>query len=191
MSRDTLIDNKKRSTGSLKDSEPLFIAVGKIRKPHGLDGTVVVEVLTDFPERIEPGKHLRIGEGGPVVELSKVRNKGRLLLVNFHGYTDISSVSELRNRYLLVSQTEIPELPEDDFYHHDLIGVSVRDASQTEIGRVEDILTTGAVDVLVCRSVAGKEFLVPAHGDFLILIDIEAGFIQLRENSGILPDLID
>ena len=190
MSKDLFIDNPEQSTGSLKDSEPVFIAVGKIRKPHGLDGTVVVEVLTDFPERIEPGKHLTIGEGGPRVEISKVRNKGRLLLVNFHGYMDISSVSDLRNRYLLVPKAEIPELPEGDFYHHDLQGLSVRDESGAEIGKVEAILETGAVDVISCRATGGKEFLVPAHDDFLMLIDLHAGFIQLKNNSGILRDSI-
>ena len=53
---------KERPAGSLKTGEPVFLAAGKIRRPHGVHGDLLVELLTDFPERLVEGKVVYEGE---------------------------------------------------------------------------------------------------------------------------------
>jgi len=72
-----------------------------------------------------------------------------------------------------VDSQDLPELPEGEFYHHQLIGLQVFDPQGNEIGILQNILETGANDVYLIKNSDAKEILIPALLDLIKKIDIE------------------
>jgi len=180
--------DKARSTGSLPNSEPVFLAVGKLRRPHGVHGEMVMEVWTDFPERLSPGSWLYIGSEHQAHKLVKTRGHKNDLLVSLEGYATPEAVGMLRNLIVYVSAESRPDLPEGEFYHHQLIGLKVISDQGVHLGRVRDILETGANDVLVIQAENRSEILVPFIDELLIRVDLATGEIHLRLMKGLLPE---
>ena len=70
-------------------------------------------------------------------------------MLTFDGYTTPESVGVLRNQILYVRTADLPPLPDGDYYHHQVIGLNVVDEAGRLLGKVTEILETGANDVLV------------------------------------------
>ena len=88
-----------------------FLAVGILRKPHGIMGEILMELLTDFPERITKGKKIYLGEGHEQVIIRSARNSNNGLLVHLENIESREAVVELRNKVVYVRCDEIPNLP--------------------------------------------------------------------------------
>jgi 16S rRNA processing protein RimM len=79
-------------------------------------------------------------------------------------------------------------LPEGEYYHHQLIGLKVVSEQGKVLGKVTEILATGANDVYVVRAEIGPEILIPAADEFVRAVDLEHGELQVRLVPGLLPD---
>ena len=88
--------NNLNNQGSLQTSGPEFICIGKIHRAHGIQGDVVLDPMTDFPERIRRGKSVYIGETHIPVTVARVRQKPPFLLVGFKGIENETKASEFR-----------------------------------------------------------------------------------------------
>jgi 16S rRNA processing protein RimM len=174
--------------GSLANSEPVFLAVGKLRRTHGVRGEIVMEVLTDFPERIHTGMTLYAGPEHQPLRLHSLRWHGSTLLVTFDGYETLEQVVEWRNHLLYVTAADRPPLPEGEYYHHQVLGLRVVSEQGETLGQVTEILATGANDVYVVRPDIGKEILIPAVDDFILAVDLERGELRVRLLPGLLPE---
>lgn len=171
---------KKNETGSPGEGEPLFLVVGKLRRPHGIHGEILMDVLTDFPERLLPGKKVLVGEAHQPVEIVHVRRHDPELLISFDGIESREEAGEFRNQMVYVEADALPELPEGEFYHHELVGLRVEDESGQELGVLEQVLVTGANDVYVVRTGDAKELLLPVIHDVVLEIDPENGKVVVR-----------
>lgn len=169
-----------QGSGSPHNGEPEFVCVGKIHRSHGLDGSVVLNPMTDFPERIRPGKKLLAGNEKRELTVCAVRTKPPYLLVRFDGIQDETAASELRNTFVFVSVDSLPKLPEGEYYFHQLIGLTAVNDDGEPFGRLEDILETGANDVYVIRFPDGSEKLIADIPANIGKIDIDAGTILVR-----------
>lgn len=149
--------NKKQ--GSSDFGEPEFICIGKIHRSHGLDGTVVFNPMTDFPDRIRKGRKVYFGETHLPLEILSVRDHPPYLLVQLSGVTTPEEAFEMRNQFLFVRADELPKLPEGRFYFHQLTGFDVVDMDGNRIGKLREILETGANDVYVVVKNDGEEVL--------------------------------
>jgi 16S rRNA processing protein RimM len=157
-------------------------------KPHGLRGELAMKVYTDFPERLEPGTLLYIGDAYEPKAIQSVRWNKDTLLVRFEGITDRDQAEGLRSQWVLVRSDDRPLLPPGEYYHHQLIGLDVVDQSGSGIGKVGEILSTGANDVLVIAGKDGEELLIPATEEVLIEIDLDGGRLVVNLIPGLLPD---
>ncbi len=175
-----LADARKGGAGSPDKGEPLFLAVGSLRRPHGVKGEIVMEVLTDFPERLKVGKTLFIGEERQGMQLSSLRWHDKALLVRFEGYTDREAVGRLRNALVYVRSDDLPALPEGEYYHHQLLGLTVVNEAGVILGALEAILETGANDVYLVRGEDGSELLLPSIAEVILAIDLERQQILVR-----------
>ena len=175
------------AAGSPAPGEPAFLAVGKLRRPHGVKGEMLMEVLTDFPEHLKPGMLLYVEPDYRRLELLSIRPHGDGLLVAFEGYDTPEQAGELRNLTLYVPAGTRPPLPDGEYYHHQLIGLRVISSTGQALGRVTEILVTGANDVLVVRGESGPEILIPMAGPFLGEIDLAQGEMVVRLIPGMLP----
>lgn len=165
-------DPTRNQTGSPPLGEPVFLLLGLLRRSHGLRGDVIMDVFTDFPERLTPGKTVLVGENHRPLVIRNVRSKNKELLIGFEGYENPESTSDLRNQRVYISANEVPSLPEGEYYHHELIGLRVVNQSGEELGLLDDILETGANDVYVVKSADGNEMMVPAVDEFILDIDL-------------------
>jgi 16S rRNA processing protein RimM len=162
--------------------------VGKLRRPHGVKGEVLVNVLSDFPERLQPGTELFLGEKHQPVIIQSRREHNQGLLIAFEGFASREDLDNLRNIFLYVRSADRPELGEGEFYHHQLIGMTVAEEDGNELGRLAEILETGANDVYLVRSATGDETLLPAIEDVIVKVDVESQQITVRLLPGLKTD---
>ena len=175
-------------SGSSFPGEPEFLVVGKLGKPHGIKGEIVMDVFTEFPERLVPGEIVYIGAQVQPLEIVKTRPHPRGMLLCFEGYQTREQAAELRNLLVQVRTTDRPELPQGDYYHHQLLGLNVVDERDRRLGRISAILETGANDVYVVRDDSGSEVLIPAIETVVKAISLEEGQVRVHLLPGLIPD---
>ena len=174
--------------GSPGEGEPVFLVVGKLRRPHGVRGEIQMEVLTDFPERLVPGMTVFIGEDHQPFQISSCRWHQDSLLMAFQGKSDREEVGILRNSLVYVRTDEIPPLEEGEYYHHELIGLEVREETGAYLGVVTGILETGANDILIVMLDNGAEALLPMIDEVILNVDLKDGEVLVHLLPGLLLD---
>jgi 16S rRNA processing protein RimM len=177
-------DRNTEETGSPAQGEPVFLVVGRLRRPHGLHGELQMDVLTDFPERLVPGKQVYVGPDYSPYRIDQLRPHGKLLLVLFNECNDVDQAKTMTNTLVYVIAEELPDLPEGEYYHHELIGLSVMDMDSGEVlGQLEKILETGANDVYLVRLKNGDELLLPAIESVLAEVDLENREMRVHQQQ--------
>ena len=174
--------NHQSNTGSPNRGEPVFLAIGILRKPHGIIGEMVLELLTDFPERIAKGKNVYLGEGHDISRIKSVRNSNNGLLIQLENIEYREEAQKLRNTVVYILTSEIPNLPSGRFYHHQVVGLVVYRDDKTRLGIVSDIITTGSNDVYVIKpdDEKMKEYLLPAITSVILEIDLKKGIMVVN-----------
>jgi 16S rRNA processing protein RimM len=148
------------------------LVVGKVRRPHGVTGEALVEIHTDFPERLAPKTRLFAGEARRPLTIRSARPHKDGLLLAFEGLAAPEQVGLLRNQWLYIPVAERPPLPEGEYYHHQIVGLHVVDEDGQELGEVTEILETGANDVYVVKRDAKADLLLPAIAAVVLDVDL-------------------
>jgi 16S rRNA processing protein RimM len=141
---------------------------------------MLMDVLTDFPERLRAGKTVYVGEGHQPIRIAGVRGYDRALIIHLSGIHSPEEAAPYRNLMLYVKASELPALPEGEYYHHQLLGLSVVDEMGNRLGELVEILETGANDVYVVETQEGKELLLPALDEVILEINLEQGEMRVR-----------
>lgn len=173
-------------TGSSDVDEPLYLAVGRLGRPHGVRGELRMLVFTDFPERLHAGKKVYVGEEHTPRRIRSVRNHQNELLVAFRGVEDRTEAGLLTNQWVYVLESELPVLEEGEYYQHQLLDLEVFTEDGQRVGEVVEILETGANDVLVVLTEDQKEVLLPVIADVILKIDLDGKRILARLLPGLL-----
>ena len=163
---------------------PDTVIVGKVVRPHGLAGEVVVEVETDVEERFDPGSTMRLGASGRRVEVASARPFGDRLLVRFAGFEDRTAVEGLRGLELTVERGEVPIAPAGSFYHFELLDCRCSDRALGELGRVVALHEDGGGVLLEVERGEGR-ILVPFVEAFVVRVDVEGRRIDLDLPPGL------
>ena len=167
------------------------VTVGRIGRPHGIRGDVVVGVRTDEPElRFAVGSRLDTDPAGVgPLTVKAVRWQSGELIVRFDGIRDRTAATELRGTWLSVdSGTLAPPDDPDEFCDHELIGLCVRTAEGNAVGVVTDVLHHGQ-DLLAVRPAAGApagEILVPFVKAIVTDVDVASGVLVIDPPPGLL-----
>jgi 16S rRNA processing protein RimM len=164
------------------------VVVGRIGRPHGVRGEMTVEVRTDDPDlRFAPGAVLRTdpADRGPLT-VAGVRWHREILLLAVEGVDSREAAEELRDTELLVDVAALPALDDpDDFYDHQLGGLTARLADGGLLGRVVAVEHLGA-DRLVVERPEGGEVLVPFVAAIVPSVDLAAGEVVVDPPEGLL-----
>jgi 16S rRNA processing protein RimM len=163
---------------------PDIVIVGKVVRPHGLAGEVVVEVESDVEERFDPGSTLRLGNAGRRVEVAQSRPFGDRLLVRFEGMCDRDAVEGLRGLELTVERGEVPRAPAGSFYHFELLDCVCHDRTLGELGSVRALHEDGG-GVLLEVERGERRVLVPFVDAFVVRIDVDGRRIDLDLPPGL------
>lgn len=175
----------------MQDPEPSYVVVGQVRRPHGIRGEVRVEILTDYPERIVEHDYVYLAhpetpddvEG---YEVDFVRPHKGILLVKLAGCDDRDTAEELRGMLVQVPLEEAVPLEEEEYYHFQLEGMDVETEDGEWLGRIAEVLQTGAHDVFIVRGPRG-EILLPAVEDVILELDLE----ERKMTVHLLPGMIE
>ncbi len=176
------------SVGSSGMAGPRFIVIGRILRPHGVHGEVLVEVITDFPERFDMLEVAYLGYDNQHATPYRVRTRRRHrlgALLSFEGYPDRTSVEALRDMFVQIPIEEAKPLPEGSYYAHELIGLDVFTTQGEELGRISDVLFTAANDVYVVQTARG-ELMLPAIRQVIKEVDLAAGRMIVELLPGLL-----
>lgn len=166
---------------------PERVVVGRILRPVGVRGEVVVQVLSDVPGRLAPGSEV-VGtrDGKPslslVVETHREHKSGAV--VRFEGFDDRDRAEELRDVLLEVDRSEVPAAPEGTYYWYQLLGCRC-EAGGEDLGEVVDLLEDGG-GLLLVVSDGKREVPIPFVQSFLKNVDVERGQIELELPEGLL-----
>ncbi len=173
-------------TGSPQPGEPVFLAVGRLRRPHGINGEILMDVMTAFPERLRARKTVFLGEEHQPARITHVRKMGlTTMLISLEGFTDSDQAGTLRNKMVFVRAENLPELPEGEYYHHQLLGLRVVEESGKDLGFLTEIMETGANDVYVVVDPDGQETLLPAIEAVILGVDLERREMKVRSQEWI------
>ena len=171
--------------------EPQYLTVGRVLRPHGVRGELVIEVLTDFPDALLDKTVYVTQIGGEDAapptraEVASLRrNRGRLL-VRFAGCDDREAADAFRGRLVQIDASQAEPLAEGRFYQHQIIGLRAISQEGQPLGQVSTILETGANDVYVVRTLDGGELLLPAISSVVKRINLETGEMIVHVPEGL------
>jgi 16S rRNA processing protein RimM len=144
------------------------IAIGRVGRSHGLDGSFVVEDPSEDPERFAPGSRVYIdGESAKVTESKQA---GKRLVVRLDREAP-------RGAMLSVPRSELPATGEDEYYVFQLVGLTVDEEGGRGLGRVQDVAPGVANDVLELDT----GIALPLVEDCVLSVDLERGRILVAQ----------
>ena len=159
-----------------------LVLIGKVGKGHGVQGAFQCVPITDYPERFESTEFVHVHNGKPPVRRLKVESvllRSNRIVLKLEG-VDTPDMSELLKHYLLAAgEDELVDLEEGEYYHFQLEGLNVIDENGQALGKMKEVLATPAHEIYVVQGKSG-EILVPAVPEYILDVDIQAGFVRLR-----------
>lgn len=167
--------------------------VGKIVNTHGIRGEVRVISQTDFAdERYEKGNQLSIAPSpkGPMINVivESHRRHKNFDLLTFDGYPAINDVQPFKGQNLYVSEDQLGELEENEFYYHEILGCVVETEEGEVLGKIKEILSTGANDVWVIQRAGKRDLLIPYIEDVVRLVDPSEKRVVIHPIEGLIDD---
>lgn len=171
----------------MKSSDEIeYLVVGKFRRTHGVRGDLLFTIITDFPDRLKPGTTLLVGDEKKPIKISSRKPHNDGIIFGIKGISTPEEAVGFVTQYVYVPAEDRPELPEGEYYHHQIIGMEVFDHTGKDLGQVVNILVTGANDVYVTKTPAGKELLIPAVKHVLKVINLKDKTIVVDLPEGLL-----
>lgn len=168
-----------------RPNPPQYLAIGEIVAPRGVLGELRVQIISDEPNRFLALTHVYLGPEHTEFSVRRSRvHKGQALLQLF-GVDDRDAAEAWRGATVYVSLDEAVPLEEGEFYHYQVLGLDVVTDAGESLGRLREILPTGANDVYVVRGKRG-EILLPAIKDVVLEIDLQAGVMRVHLPEGLL-----
>jgi 16S rRNA processing protein RimM len=165
--------------------------IGKIVGAHGVNGTMLILPLTDYPERFLKMKEIVLNKPGKPRQVLTVRKlvpyegKGTFFL-NAEGIKDRETAESFKGSIITVPDKERIELPEDEYWIDDIIGLKViENTTGCELGTVEEVILTGSNDVYLIKTPEGAVKPVPAIADVINKVDIAAGILRVTIPEGL------
>jgi 16S rRNA processing protein RimM len=164
------------------------VVVGRIGRPHGVRGEVTLEVRTDDPDlRFAPGAVLATdpAQRGPLT-ITGARWHRDTLLLTLEGIDSREAAEAYRDTELLVPVADLPPLEDpDDFYDHQLVGLTARLVDGAVLGEVAAVRHEGS-ELLVVRRPDGGEALIPFVKAIVPTVDVPGGFVVVDPPEGLL-----
>ncbi len=167
-----------------------WVTIGRIVALFGIRGEVKVVPQTDIPNRFNQLREVFLGPNHQRFRVTKASAyKENLIVLRLAGLESANAAEALIGQDITIPLAEIPALPADQYYIHDLIGLRVESITGQHLGVIADILTTGANDVYLVRETgSGREILVPAVKEVVKHVDIAAGVVILDPLPGLFDD---
>ena len=153
--------------------------MGRIAAPFGIRGWVKVQPFTEEFDGLLDFPVWHIGRGAEWREVAVLEADvhSKSLVARLDGCNDRDAAAALKGMEVAVPREALPEAAENEYYWSDLIGLAVVNAQGETLGKVADVLETGANDVLVVEG--ERERLIPFVAQTILEVDLAAGRINV------------
>ena len=157
-----------------------LVAIGKITSTQGNKGEVRIAPLTDFPQRFAGLSRVYLWDKGTRAhraEIENVRYHKRFVILKFKDCDSLSKAQEFKGLLVAIEKADRVNLPPDQYYIGDIIGLDVFNDEGKHLGKIQDTLRMPGNDVYVVRTVRGSKGALPpgdasngakSHGELLI-----------------------
>ena len=165
-----------------------FLEIGQIVNSYGIKGFFKVVPFTDDITRFDDLDSIYIEKNKKLEKkvIEEVKYHKNLVLLKIRGIDDINDTEQYKNCILKIDRADAVELPEDTYFITDLIGIEVYTEENQLLGNITDIFPTGSNDVYVVKNELGKQILLPAIGEVIKNVDIQAKKVIVK----LIPGLI-
>lgn len=162
------------------------IAVGYVRRAHGLRGDVLVRPLSDDPDRFVVGAAFLTDESPPrAIEIGEVRPHHEGILLGLRQISSRNAAEALRGVALTIDPGERRELDEDEFWPEDLEGLTAVDAAGATLGEITSVISGVAQDRLAVTTPDGHIVEVPFVAALVGAVDIAGGVVHMDPPPGL------
>lgn len=166
---------------------PEFLVVGRVVRPHGLRGALIVQALSPMIRSVTPDSLIFIGTPPTKIKIMEFRPHRDRYLMTLPGCATREQADRYRGAEINLRFDEVEPLPEGEYYYWQILGLQVSTVEGESLGEVVQILETGANDVYVVRNADGKDQLLPAIKQVIKEIDLEGRHLVVE----LLPGLLD
>ncbi len=153
-------------------------------RAHGLDGSLRIQPYSDNPSRFRSGSSLTLAGESRTVDSYRPLPDGYAIL-GLEGLNDGVSARKFTGEWLYAATGAESELQPGEYYHYQLVGLTVVSDQGESLGRVEEVLVTGSNDVYVVKSESGGELLLPAISQVVKEIDLSSQRILVHLLDGL------
>jgi 16S rRNA processing protein RimM len=167
-----------------------LIAVGQISGTHGIKGQVKLHSYSGNLASLQAAKQvvLRSKAGtSHQVRIKHAANHCGKILLALDGFESIEQSTSLIGCELLLLREQLPAPDEDEYYWHDLLGLTVITTEGQTLGTIAEILETGANDVYLVKNIdTRREYLIPAVASVITSVNLQAGTMLITPLEGLL-----
>jgi 16S rRNA processing protein RimM len=167
-----------------------LIVVGYISGTHGIKGQVKLHSYSGNLASLQATQQVCLRSKSGVsfqVRLKRASDHSGKILLSLDGYDSITQAEDLIGCELLLQRDQLPAPDEDEYYWHDLLGLSVITNAGIKLGVVADILETGANDVYLVKDAENRrEYLIPAIANVINSINLQSGTMFVTPLEGLL-----
>lgn len=164
-----------------------LLEIGEVVRPHGLKGRIKAKSYLVSKGSTQRLDEIFIGkpkEPAAPFRIKTLQVERKALLLELEGIEDVEAAARLVGGRIWISPEKLEKLPEDEYYWHELLGLEVTTEAGQRLGRVASIIPGENHDVYVCAA-REREILLPAIGDVIRRIDIQAGVMVVRLLKGL------
>jgi 16S rRNA processing protein RimM len=163
-----------------------ILEAGRIVKACGLKGRIKVLSYLESNDILQNLDTVSIKRGMQVetFKVKGIRSSGNCFFLDLEGVTDVERAKSFVDCEVLIPSDILEELPEDEYYWRDLVGLEVVTEDGHFIGKIKTIFSTGSNDVYVCAG-GEREILLPAIADVIRKVDMEQGKMVVRLLEGL------
>lgn len=166
--------------------KPNYLIIARVLKPWGVQGEIKCEILTEFPDRFASLSTVYLGDDAKPFSVENAHLHSGTVLLKLKGIDTPETAAKLREQLVHVAVQDAVALPQGKVYLFQLLGISVRTVTGEPLGKITEVLDTGANDVYVVHDDT-REILLPAIPDVVKEINLERGEMVVE----LIPGLVE
>ena len=164
-----------------------FLVVGRVLRPHGIRGALVVEGFSDFIHSLRAGSEVHLGPDNVPRKIVSIRKHKNKYLLTHDASVDRTEAEAYRDFEVKLRFQDTEPLGKGEYFYWQILGLEVLSEAGEHLGVVEEIRETGANDVYIVRDDESREILLPAIKSVILEVDLDAEQITVHLLPGLVP----
>jgi 16S rRNA processing protein RimM len=181
-------ETKSDSQSNSAQQPPEFLVVGRIVRPHGIRGILIVEPQSKFIMDIRPGTVIYLGSNRDPVSVLQFSPHRKRYLLKILSSNSREDADMYRDKMVHLRFEDTEPIPDGDYYDWQLLGMNVITDDGETLGMLAEIIETGANDVYLVRADSDEEILLPAIESVIKIVNLDDNTMVVHLIPGLLPD---